>query len=538
MAKKCSTCGTVYDGWSCPVCSVKEKLEKQKRDLEKFTKEQQRTMEESIREQERILEIQQEEMESAIEESQREMEWHLKEASRSLEQIADAMITKQKKITSESWKLQAESKIEKAKELFKAGLNDEALKLSLEGISIDPSHIYGYFIVFSSFLKFGDKQKAQDYLSKAISLLNTSEYKEDLMAYDNTILALSHINMPEKLAHTFKNIFDMNYKNWTFSGKVDAVMDSEKLPPHLKKLKEIFKTELSAKKGDLISMDSVSAAIILCRDLISLGFLEQANKLSNHLAERIINYEVTETTEIIPDGRFFHKNVSIEKKAELLYLIVYCTIQLFEKVPSSLIKESILFHTTFDITKHILKLIEDKVHEKDASDYDYIEHLLTTLVCLIEVSSRMDIKSDDLVVEKLRIVPHTKRGELFKHFKKIDISPFSSNLLRKKILERYEEWKPEIENEIRKDAREYAKRQYSKKPAVIGWIVGIGGYFVLASILGKSGIPFALFASIGGGIFAYWKIKQDIISKFENEYISFREKQEKESLNAILQWKK
>lgn len=353
-----------------------------------------------------------------------------------------------------------------------------------------------------------DKQKAQDYLSKAISLLNTSEYKEDPMAYANAIRALSHINMPEKLVHTFKNIFDMNYKNWTFNGKDDAVMDSEKLSPHLKKLKEIFKTELYAKNGDLISMYSVGAAIILCSDLISLGFLEQANKLSNHLAERIINYEVTETIEI-PDGRFFRRNVSIEKKTELLHFIVYCIIQFFEKVPSSLIKESILFYTTFDITKHILKLIEDKVHEKDASDYDYIEHLLTTLACLIEVSSRMDIKSDDLVAEKLRIVPHTKRRKLFEHFKKIDISPFSSNVLRKKILERYEEWKPEIENEIRKDAREYAKQQYSKKPAVIGWIVGIGGYFVLASILGESGIPFALFASIGSGIFAYWKIKQD-----------------------------
>jgi len=145
---KCYTCGTIYNGWSCPTCSIKEKLEQ-------TTKEQTEALEDSLREQERMLEEQRESMEYALREAEAE----------------------HKKTTSEAWQLQAEAKAKRAYELYKAGLNDEAIKLCFEAISQDPGNIKPYRIAVWSFEILGQDIKSKELLKKQINLLKTSDYQ-------------------------------------------------------------------------------------------------------------------------------------------------------------------------------------------------------------------------------------------------------------------------------------------------------------------------------------------------------------------------
>ncbi|GBD97747.1 MAG TPA: hypothetical protein ENG83_12450 [Nitrospirae bacterium] len=159
MANKCPTCGTIHDGWSCPICSVKEKVDKS-------TKEQQEAIEESLEEQGRMLEEQREAIESSIEDARMEMEYALEEAA-----------SKHQKTTSEAWKLQAEAKADRAYELYKANLYEEATKLCFEAISQDPGNILPYRYAAWSFEKLGQDIKSRELLKKQINLLKMSGYQ-------------------------------------------------------------------------------------------------------------------------------------------------------------------------------------------------------------------------------------------------------------------------------------------------------------------------------------------------------------------------
>ena len=152
MANKCHQCGTIHDGWSCPICSVKEKIEES-------TKEQQQAIEESLEEEGRMLEEQSEAIGSAILAAQMEMEYALKETA-----------AKHQKTTSEAWKLQSEAKADRAYELYKANLYEEATKLCFGAISQDPGNIRAYRFAAWSFEKLGQHKKAIELLKKQINL--------------------------------------------------------------------------------------------------------------------------------------------------------------------------------------------------------------------------------------------------------------------------------------------------------------------------------------------------------------------------------
>jgi hypothetical protein len=129
---------------------------------------------------------------------------------------------------------------------------------------------------------------------------------------------------------------------------------------------------------------------------------------------------------------------------------------------------------------------------------------------------------------------------IFEQFKiNKDSGKFSDatvNLMREKILKRYEEGEPEIESDFRERAREWGKRraEAKKTPAVVGWSAGIGSFIMLCA-------NFPLFTSTAGlgsiaiGIFAGFVTEQNIISKFESEEILEMGEKEKESLETIKQ---
>lgn len=150
MSEKCYRCGTIYDGWSCPICSLK-------RDMEK-------AHEEASRDQERMLEEQGEAIESAMEDTRADIE------------VAAA---RQEKAIAESWRSQAEAKIHRAYDLYRADLNEEAIKLCLEAISQDPGNIGAYRVACWAYADMGQEAKARDLLKKQIQLLETKAYAND-----------------------------------------------------------------------------------------------------------------------------------------------------------------------------------------------------------------------------------------------------------------------------------------------------------------------------------------------------------------------
>jgi hypothetical protein len=156
----------------------------------------------------------------------------------------------------------------------------------------------------------------------------------------------------------------------------------------------------------------------------------------------------------------------------------------------------------------------------------------------------------------LKNEPYTERYNIFAAFKGVKerkkFSENTINLIRKEILKRYEEWKPEIKREFREIAAKQAKEETDKKssPKVIGWIVGIGSiypwyYFcglILRNIYSHKIINFldvcvswilVLAFPVAAGIFISRYVRNIKRNNLEVELIASMEKKEKEVLDAI-----
>lgn len=165
---KCYKCGEAYSGYSCPTCSIQEKLDEQNKQL---LESQERT----LQEQDEALREQREAIESAVENARAKTEEALAEAVERQREISQEAVRKQKKIASEGWKLEADAKADRAYELYDAGLYQEAIKLCLEAIGQDPGNIYAYRFAGWSYEALGESLKAEACFKKQISLLKLSQ---------------------------------------------------------------------------------------------------------------------------------------------------------------------------------------------------------------------------------------------------------------------------------------------------------------------------------------------------------------------------
>jgi len=224
MANKCNQCGTLYDGWSCPVCSAKEEAKKQKKEAEKQKKEvekqtkdiehslqdQQRAMERAVEEQQTDLERQKEYLTSELEDARLDMEYELKESD-----------ARHRKTTSESWKLQADAKVDRACDLFGAGLYEEAEKLGVEAIAQDPGNIWAYRIASRACYALGDYDNFVKLLDKQLFLLKTSEYRhsasEALRVTEDIFVKIDKDKDHDQVITTLLDILYNNSKEWSIA---------------------------------------------------------------------------------------------------------------------------------------------------------------------------------------------------------------------------------------------------------------------------------------------------------------------------------
>ena len=179
MSEKCYRCGTIYDGWSCPMCSLKREMKEAQDDA-------------SIA-QEAMHERELEAIEGAREDIRMEMQ--------------DAA-ARQKGAIAQSWRLQAEAKVKRAYELYKADLYQDAVKLCMDAMSQDPGNIAAYRVAAWAYARMGQSGEARDLLDKQIKLLKTSDYKNSrvhalkvlqdvLRMQDNRALISAFLDMSE-----------------------------------------------------------------------------------------------------------------------------------------------------------------------------------------------------------------------------------------------------------------------------------------------------------------------------------------------------
>jgi len=405
MRKKCFKCGLSYDGWNCPVCSTQDKLAQQQKGIkdiiEKSSEEQQRSIEYVLEEQKRLLDEHKEDLESAVADAQLEM---------------DLALDEYKKTTSNAWKLQAESKTDRAYDLMEAGLFREAIDLCSEAIKQDPGNVRPYLCAAGSFGRLRDKLAVKRYLSDAIKLLLTSEYKAKQEIVSNV---LSFILM----------------------------------------LKE---------NAELIA-----------------SFI----KVSRHF-------------------RFF---------------------------PSTLL-HMLMEHSLYGEAQEVL-----------LNTMNYGTHLIGHAY-RIDLGQKVSGKSSsDELIKYLRSVPYSSRKKIFEEFNELDkqeplFSPTTHKILREKILERYEEWKPEITEELSNKAYEYAKHYASDKivpktiTIVVGWVFGIFSLlFLLVIVRPPDGLLpgiITLGSAIGTGVLASIMTRKVLTKKIMTRLLAEMEELEGDSCKA------
>jgi hypothetical protein len=202
--KRCYKCGNSYDGWSCPTCSIQEKL---KKELKKTTKELHEISQKSSLEEwwgeykKEFKEYKEREWEE--QKRRREKEAFLEEYQRE----SDYALAEERRIQAEAWRLQADAKADNSYELYKAGLYEEAIKLCLETISHqDPGNIKLYRFAAWSFEALGQKEIARDLLKKQISLLKIEEYKNSLQNILRTLEDILEIEDNKDLLQTFLDV--------------------------------------------------------------------------------------------------------------------------------------------------------------------------------------------------------------------------------------------------------------------------------------------------------------------------------------------
>ncbi len=398
----CWTCGTAYEGYSCPICEQRKMLKEHAEEMERISAEETRRRTEESQA-----------MQDAIQEAALEMEMAAYEAAE-----------RQKRNISSAWQLQAQSKSDRAHELYDAGMYAEAVRLSKEAIKQDPSNIEPYICAAWSLEKEGRQAEAADYYKKQIGLLDTQRYRQSPDTFD-----------------------------WVLSG----------LPADDDALDSAFSDSL---RRNSAGWSRAAACFGLLDTLLQFEFVDEARHVAEALAGR----------------------------SDSLLLQAY----------------------------------------------------------LLEIEGHAGAASTVRLSSYLRSIPFNLRAQVLDNFQSIANreEPFSEttmNLLREGICERYNEWRPDIENDI----SEYAIRE--AKGAKQGWggRLGIFCFIIFAGVLptllqgianvherriraNMSVLAFgALFTSIGFGYWGGYISKRIMRAKYAGQRIGPVEEQENQTWHNV-----
>lgn len=312
-----------HDGWTCHKCNVEEELSKQSDAIRKKAEEDRAIHEQqdaALKELAAAREEQTKVLIAAQEEAAWQAELAAQEAVAEHERIARRAVREQRANLANAWKLESESKAERAYQLYKAGLVDKALDLARDalgedGKTGDPGNIEAHQVAAWALTRKNDSVTAKQYYLGQIKLLNTDAYSgapytfyavlqglpddpELLQLLASTVhLNAHHWNEPASELQVLEELFDRGLTTDSerfVTTLINRATDWRDTTLFLTLIEILIKNKCSPKLKELVGLLYTKAAknggqpdfrIIFDR-LIDFQLLSEAQQLSNCLISK------------------------------------------------------------------------------------------------------------------------------------------------------------------------------------------------------------------------------------------------------------
>jgi len=212
----CSSHGE-HEGWQCPVCDIERAIKQQTDTTKKIheeeskerAKQHDRQLKASWAEAKALREASEDQIQALQEASEAQVQ-ALKEAAYRAEIAAEEGVEEQRENIANAWSLQSQAKVNKAYELYRAQMYDQALSLLKDAIDKDPSNLEAYIVAAWVLDSKGDYSKSFEYYKIQIDLLKTSSYSD----ISTAIKVLNNLPNDKELIRSFQAILYSNMEIW------------------------------------------------------------------------------------------------------------------------------------------------------------------------------------------------------------------------------------------------------------------------------------------------------------------------------------
>jgi len=429
MSKKCGSCGTLYDGWECPHCSLENQLEETEADFEAKVNELKadfeadvNTLSDSLKEHVGDLA---DKIEDRIEESQAEIEASLEDA-----------VKKQRESIKNADQLQAESKIENSIGLIKSGLYDKAIDILTNAISLDKKNIFAYIYIFDAYEKKGQNTKAEEYISEAIGLLRYGGNGKNPLIHASVLLRLvtGHLS----LLPNFVSVLNINVEKWRLN--------------------------VPASRTQELCLNAIEICVILA----SNNLYEPARRISNHLVKELCPQVQTEEGYAVQALPLLVNPYKVIEKTALQVLHQH---RYFNNIDFLEVwKKSGLHQSTKEISLNFLKFEMEHYQEQSSKQFldDMLAHNLPcALFCFTEaINYEENKKTVDYIDDFFNMFSYKYRKKIIEHFvffkNSGNFHDTTIELLCQKLLEKLNESKSLIYHDLEIEAEQIAKKETAK----------------------------------------------------------------------------
>ncbi len=203
----CPTCGAAFEGWHCPTCYVSDRARQTAKEVGERSIQAQHEV--AARLAERIAEEQ---------ELSRQAQY---EAAYRMEQASAEASRQHRETISNSWRLEAKAKADRAHELYRAGLFEEAAALAQQAIQQDPSNLDAYKAAAWSLEAQGNQAEARRLFAKQLALLPASEQNESPIEFG---IVLTGLPPDDELLTTARQLLGVLIPSWRLQGDISYVL--------------------------------------------------------------------------------------------------------------------------------------------------------------------------------------------------------------------------------------------------------------------------------------------------------------------------
>lgn len=221
----CSTCGTSYEGWKCPSCYAAERDARLREQADA-----------------RITERMAEEQEAT------RRAYH--ESARRMERASAQAAREHTHAIANSWKLEADAKADRAYDLYRAELYEDAIALARQAFQQDPGNLSAYKTAAWSLEKLGDSEGAKPLYVKQLALLDTPDYRESSMSFATVLAGLPY---DKALLDKAKELLNRLLPTWDLDDDTHYLLQQiSELQWHKEVASVVARLSVNSSRGDFV----------------------------------------------------------------------------------------------------------------------------------------------------------------------------------------------------------------------------------------------------------------------------------------------